>query len=965
MSTSPYLAELEDASTANDAITGNMFGGNMVASTNSFDENGGFATTVNTLGVTSIRYPGGTVTEKFFDPLSYFWQQLFGPRDTETAITSTGESVAGPSQVFEFANSNGLGVTVVLPTASLLKTMPNGSVAVDESAVNEVKAVVAAMLEGKYGNVKIDAFEIGNEYYHYPSMTASEYGMVANELIHAVGEEITAYRQENGLDPSTDPNIAVQAGAGWKSGDAEDIIEQLDPEAREQIDELIVHYYPDGFDDVASKNGIFDQLAIWNEAIGFGDLELNVSEWNVMLGPESETGLVQAKTILVGFDELIRNGVTTASIWGLEFPNLNVGLTDIGKEDEDGQSSARLTAAGELFASLSESTVGLYRLSPDLDVLIDQNRLTAGVGADDLTADVIVTAYGDSDSAVFYFVNATDGNAELSLNIDQYFGNPTHLWGEILSIVDDPLTKQIDESDPEVFGGIPQFQSLTEDEIAENSIALGPNEILRLSVQLDGDGVTIRGHNGSENDPISLDDTLIGSEGRDSIHGFGGNDTLYGSGSGDVVFGYSGSDYVVGDQGFDFLNGGQGDDWIEGGNGDDTLLGGGGVDEIYGGGGNDILIGELSDGAVFGGSGNDILSVGSGDKSVSGGSGSDYFVIDGSGNVTLDDWSHSHGDKVTFLGQFEGQAEFLASIRWEEIGEDGEQDLIVECPSGALIRIVGAGQESEEFVSSIQDFTDSGAAAIELSKSIREGAGVDDLNSDFGEAEWDELVLYADPIILLSSLNAVQISELLNSLSDDARKVLLDSEAGSIVLGELNVSSADEFDKAIESLATDALLSVVDESGIISITAVAEDKGPESATTLERSLAGTRYSKAEEVEELPVRQDDLDQAESEQDDESELLANPDCFVASAAYRSPNHPDVWLLRWYRDEVLRHRFVGRAFIRAYWILGPALAEYVRKEGNRVVVARFVVSQVVRLICHRYKRSPGRQADHGMTR
>lgn len=48
-----------------------------------------------------------------------------------------------------------------------------------------------------------------------------------------------------------------------------------------------------------------------------------------------------------------------------------------------------------------------------------------------------------------------------------------------------------------------------------------------------------------------------------------------------------------------------------------------------------------------------------------------------------------------------------------------------------------------------------------------------------------------------------------------------------------------------------------------------------------------------------------------------------CFVATAVYEFPSHPNVVRLRSYRDEHLERHFWGRAFIRTYYWIGPILA------------------------------------------
>lgn len=76
-----------------------------------------------------------------------------------------------------------------------------------------------------------------------------------------------------------------------------------------------------------------------------------------------------------------------------------------------------------------------------------------------------------------------------------------------------------------------------------------------------------------------------------------------------------------------------------------------------------------------------------------------------------------------------------------------------------------------------------------------------------------------------------------------------------------------------------------------------------------------------------------------------------CFVATAAYGDWRHPDVEFLRWYRDNVLVSFSFGRAFIRAYWVLGPYLAKCVSPYPKARAMARSLLSHFVRLLRRRY--------------
>lgn len=101
---------------------------------------------------------------------------------------------------------------------------------------------------------------------------------------------------------------------------------------------------------------------------------------------------------------------------------------------------------------------------------------------------------------------------------------------------------------------------------------------------------------------------------------------------------------------------------------------------------------------------------------------------------------------------------------------------------------------------------------------------------------------------------------------------------------------------------------------------------------------------------VPDEEDDTedpdDEDEDEDDETEEDPQNPQsgsgggCFVATAAYGDRLHPDVVMLRRFRDQVLVSYPAGRAFIRVYWIIGPRLAKVVHPDRTTGRLSRLAL-------------------------
>lgn len=108
---------------------------------------------------------------------------------------------------------------------------------------------------------------------------------------------------------------------------------------------------------------------------------------------------------------------------------------------------------------------------------------------------------------------------------------------------------------------------------------------IRINGGFGDDLITI----GSDQKPISIQTSISGGDGSDTLIGGAGNDTVSGGSGADLIAGAGGNDEINGDNGADDLHGGDGRDSVCGGRGDDQLHDDAGRDSIYGNAGNDLI----------------------------------------------------------------------------------------------------------------------------------------------------------------------------------------------------------------------------------------------------------------------------------------------------------------------------------------------------------------------------------------
>lgn len=80
--------------------------------------------------------------------------------------------------------------------------------------------------------------------------------------------------------------------------------------------------------------------------------------------------------------------------------------------------------------------------------------------------------------------------------------------------------------------------------------------------------------------------------------------------------------------------------------------------------------------------------------------------------------------------------------------------------------------------------------------------------------------------------------------------------------------------------------------------------------------------------------------------------NPSCFVATATYNNPMHPDVIYLRYFRDYYLSKTLFGQLFIKFYYLVGPYLAVLPKRFSVIKKISRSLIEKIVGILKQHYK-------------
>lgn len=382
------MVSLLATSTHEQAFSAAHFGGNILAHRDGLGEDGTYDEAVDRLGIETIRYPGGSLTERYFD--------LSDP-DRISAQHYSADATIGLlpfSEFMEFAEATGRAALVVLPTRTALSDTSDGNgdrfAAIDEDTL---RGFIRDTLDGVYGRPEIKGFEIGNEYWDSGEMSSVEYGRVASEMATIIHDEITAHPEYETRFQDTD--ILVQMGMNYGHGSLDGlydgpagdqlaqfmadydlkaegdfiyangevawphlsnhlVMREFDTDAeKDAIDGVVAHVYSRGEDATASQYFALNTLdSTWGEV--HPDLEIHVTEWNVRNRDRDEDedfGLVQSREMMDVLEAMSSVDADSAYV----YPVQQRSPASLAGDEDDPQEKT----AGVFFSMLNETLPGL------------------------------------------------------------------------------------------------------------------------------------------------------------------------------------------------------------------------------------------------------------------------------------------------------------------------------------------------------------------------------------------------------------------------------------------------------------------------------------------------------------------------------------------------------------------------------------------------------------------------------
>ncbi|MGR3504370.1 MAG: type I secretion protein [Paracoccaceae bacterium] len=480
-------------------FTEEHFGANILSTRDRLGEEGTFDDAADYLGAGPIRYPGGSLTERYFD--------ITDPDRIETEHYKSGEpmEMLPYSDFMDWAEETGRAVLIVLPTRTQLsdETDANGDryAKVDEDAL---RTFIQDTLDGIYGQPEIAGFEIGNEYWGSGEMTSVEYGRVASTMSRIVNEELTAHPEFDAL--FSDTEILVQMGLNYNfanlsdryEGTAEEQLAQFsaeydlpleknyiyssgeiawpklanllimrefdEPAKIDAVDGIVAHIYSRGEDLTSSQT--FELRTIedtWGQE--YEDLKPVVTEWNVKAPSRDSTedfGLVQAGQMLDMVEAMGLYEATSAYIWAVQQGSQSNLTGDEGQPD--------MKVGGEFFKMMGEALPGTRAI--ELEGAAPRESEIAFENSE-------VHLFAGAERAVFY-IQSTNSTETHSTDID---------ISNLITGFDNITMTKLGVAPGDLVGSskaTPVVTELDPNEHYDNgtiSVSLNPREIVQITIE--------------------------------------------------------------------------------------------------------------------------------------------------------------------------------------------------------------------------------------------------------------------------------------------------------------------------------------------------------------------------------------------------------------------------------------------------------------------------------------------------
>ena len=437
--------------------TSDLFGGNVLATRSTMTGEGSYAELIDDLGTSVLRYPGGSLTETYFDLSNPDSSVVYDP------VTGAARDFIPMSDFMEYAAANDHSVVLVIPTRYELSETrdANGNRAPDIDEA-ELRQFVNDAVTGVYGDAEIKGFELGNEYWGSGEMNSFEYGALAAEMSVIIDDELSKLAATH---PETnDIEIVAQVGTNfnyaklsndYQGWDARDVIDDLNDklgldlddsaiggsgninwtklanqivtsqfdttEEIEALDGVVAHVYTKGPEYAGQRDFQLDTIQEnWIE--NFEDLDIYVTEWNASgatsaLDDTEDYGLFQAHEMLNIVEEMMEAGVDVANVWPL--------LQNTDNALSIGQDHSELTPPGEMFRMMAETIPGkqMIDLAPD-----DRDATETSVGGIDAHA-----FYGDGDLA-FYFASTIRSTTTEEIDLSNFVSSADAITITVLGV---------------------------------------------------------------------------------------------------------------------------------------------------------------------------------------------------------------------------------------------------------------------------------------------------------------------------------------------------------------------------------------------------------------------------------------------------------------------------------------------------------------------------------------------------